>query len=358
MTPASYAPIKLAITLIFLLQPAGGTSASMPAKSQPAKSQPAKSQPAKSQPAAVNPPVVRPQEAKLAPVVALARDPASITHLPESLQRDIESWRGRLQNARCLKVVCDTDERWVNEYDLSPSGAPTLVAQERFCIHSWMTPSSSWVVIFPCKADGPDTSRTLFQQYWNAREGQVWVRAWDESSAGYRVLTYPCDGPAGPESPHFDARGCIYAGVTQSWLAGPADLLQRPITVASVALCRQPNLAIVPPDPSQPGTWLDVFRDTIDRNQEKDPRQLYRRSDFMLLARNDQGLPELREWRTIVTADETDAGRKPQRITGIRRFAYTFFDREPPELKSATDAFLSDFRSAQPAPPTSPDRGR
>lgn len=290
--------------------------------------------------------VVLPLAAPPSAAPASEPDPATLAHLPLAIQHDIQAWRERLQHAACIKVVCNTDESWVNEHDLDESGSPRLVARERFSIHSWMTPDSSWVVIFPYKDDAPDTSRTLFQQYWNARDAKAWERVWDDASGSYTVDQFPSTEPGGPASPHVASRGCIYASAAQSWLAGPFPLSERSITVSSIAFLRHTNLAVVPPDPSLPGVWLDVFRDAIVRNEEKDPKLLYRRNDFMLLARNEQGLPELREWRTIVTSDESSGGLKPQRITGIRRFSYTFYDQPPPELKAATDSFVADINRA------------
>lgn len=281
-----------------------------------------------------------------------ADDQHTLTHLPLVVQQDIDAWRRRLSDARCLKVVCDTEESWTNLHELDAQGSPRLVQRERFQIHSWMTPDDAWVVIFPYEGDRVDTTRTLFQQYWSRQEAKVWDRTWSAEDNAYHATIFPCNEPAGPSSPSFVSNGCIYSTVTTSWLAGPVDLLARDTTVQSIALARHPNIPIVSPDPSQPGLWLDVFRETPVRDEDPDPKSLYRRSDFMLLARDAAGNPELREWRTIVTSDESQGGRTPQVITAKRTFQYAFHDAVPAELKSAIKAFVTSMESPAPKPPS------
>jgi hypothetical protein len=72
----------------------------------------------------------------------------------------------------------------------------------------------------------------------------------------------------------------------------------------------------------------------------------------MLLARNEKGEPEVREWRTLVLSDETDGGKKPTEITGTRRFQFDFYDQATPELEATVRAFVADVEAgvaAQPA---------
>jgi hypothetical protein len=278
-------------------------------------------------------------------------DQSDITHLPAVVQKDIESWRDRLSSASCLKVVCNTEESWNNLHELDANGSPRLVQRERFEIHSWMTPDEAWVVIFPYEGDHVDTTKTLFQQYWSRREAKVWDRTWNAEANVYRATIYPCDEASGPSSPSFVSNGCIYSTVTTSWLAGPADLLARDTTVQSIALARHPNVPIVSPDPSQSGLWLDVFRETPTRDEDPDPQSLYRRADYMLLARDAAGSPELREWRTVVTSDESQGGRTPQVITARRTFQYAFHDAVPAELRDAVKAFVAFVESPATRPP-------
>ncbi len=276
-------------------------------------------------------------------------DPQNVDHLPKIVQQDIATWRNSLASAACLKVVCETEESWVNLHELDAQGAPRLVQRERFQIHSWMTPDDVWVVIFGYQDDQADTSKPVFQQYWSKKEARVWDRTWNEEAGSYFASIYPCDEASGPSSPSFISNGCVYSTVTTSWLAGPRDVLDRDLTVQSVAIARQPNIAIVPPDPSLPGVWLDVFRPALTRDDDADPKSLYRRSDFMLLNRDAQGHPRLREWRTIVTSDETSGGLNPQMITARRRFQYTFFDAAPDELRKAVSSFVDQVQQATPS---------
>lgn len=280
-----------------------------------------------------------------APIIA-TKDATSITHLPDALQRDITTWRDRLTAAKCLKVVSETDETWTNLYDLDAKGVPKVIHHERFVVHSWMTPDSIWTVLFPYDGDHADVSHPVLQLYWNATTKVARERAWSGEKSSYQVRRFENNEPFGPASFDFNSRGCIYASAAQSWLVGPPELSGRTISVQSIALMREPNLAIVPPDATQEGVWLDVFSDTWQRNEETTPNKLYRRHDFMLLARNDVSQPEVREWRTIVLTDSSAGGRRPQQITGVRRFAFTFFDSAPAELKSATESFAADVDRA------------
>jgi hypothetical protein len=276
----------------------------------------------------------------------------SIDHLPEQVQRDILAWRARLQGAKVLKVATETDETWVSVHELGPDGSPMLKVRERFSIHSWMTPDSVWAVIFGYKGDVPDTEKPIFQLYWNGKERRAWERIWVEAVGAYRVRSYDCGDPYGPESPGFQSRGCIFSTTLRSWLAGGDQLADRSVTAQSVALLRHPNLAMVPPNPKEAGIWLDVFWKSVPRDQFPEPERLYRRHDFMLVARNQKGEPEVREWRTLVLTDPKEGGKKPTEITGMERFKYDFFNEAPPELGATVRAFVADVEAgvaAQPA---------
>ncbi len=276
-----------------------------------------------------------------------AANDSTIAHLPDGIQHDILAWRRRLTDAKCLKVVCETEQTWGNMDDLDETGTPRIAFREQYVVHGWMTPDSLWAVIFGRKGGVVDESTPLFQEYWDASTSTAWERVLVPETSLYKVRRYECKDFAGPESPDFSSGGCIFITAMNSWLAGPSDLSQRVITVRSIALLRSPNLAIVPPDLTQPGVWLDVFSDTLVRNEPSNtPGVLYRRHDFMLLARNAASQPEVREWRTIALVDSKTGGKHPQQIVGIGRFEYTFFDSPPPELKAATQNFVREVDRA------------
>jgi hypothetical protein len=273
--------------------------------------------------------------------------PDELAKLPLVVQRDISAWRVRLASAKCLKVVLDTSETWTSLHELGADGSPTLLRSERFCFHSWMTPDSVWVVGFGYQEGKLDTSQPVFQQYWSSGAAKIWERVWSPTAGCYTVRRYDCKDPFGEGSPDFpSAQGCIYSSVTSSWVAGPVDLANRSASVRSVAFLRRPNLAIVPPDCSQTGIWLDVFKEEVQRDEDRAPESLYRRRDLMLLARGRDGAPALREWRTIVTSDPTHSGQMPQQITGIRRFSFDFYEAPPPELAGATHTFVTEVDRA------------
>lgn len=273
-------------------------------------------------------------------------DPASLAHLPASTQQDIEAWRSRLAGAACLRVECETDETWANLHQPGPDGSPRLVAPERLRIVSWMTPDSVWMTVHAVGDAGQVQAHPVLQQYWSQEAGQVWERTREIDAEEAEARRYSCPGPDDVEAGAFGSRGCIYATTTQSWLAGPADLALRTTSVPSMAFFRRTNLAMTPPDPSQPGLWLDVFAESVPRDQDAAPESLYRRQDFMLLARDSAGRPEVREWRTLVLTDETNAGRTPQQITGIRRFRYEFAETIPAGIR-AEEAFVREVDSAR-----------
>lgn len=288
--------------------------------------------------------------------------PDPIDHLPEQVQEGILVWRARLQEAKVLKVTTETDETWARVYELQPDGSPKLTRRERFIFHSWMTPDTVWAVAFGYKGDVPDTDKPIYQMYWSGEEHKVWERTWIERKQAYRARKYSCEDPYGPEEPGFleFTKGCIFVSSIHSALAGGTDLADRSIGTRSMAFYRHPNLAMVPPDPKQAGIWLDVFSESVPRNEIPEPGRLYRRQDFMLLARNQKGEPELREWRTLKLADGKEGGKKPTEVTGTRRFHYDFYEQAPPELEATVRAFVADVDAgvaAQPAEgvPAAPD---
>lgn len=266
--------------------------------------------------------------------------PGDLSHLPEALQRDIEAWRVKLATARCLKVVSRTDETWANVHELDESGSARVVLRERFELHSWMTPSSAWFTAYGYVGDAVDTTRPVCEFFWDAGEKMVWERSWDSANGAYRSRRYMCEDAHGPSAPAMESRGCIYATVIESWLAGSVALEERSTSVLSVALMREPNVAMVPPDPAQAGVWLDVFRQVAARDDDPSEAELYRRQDFMLLDRNTDGEPEVREWRTIVAADERQNGLLTQQITGIRRLTYEFYDSVPTAVAGMAREFV------------------
>jgi hypothetical protein len=283
---------------------------------------------------------------EIEPFPAYTPDEPSIAHLPEVLRQDITAWRNRLQSAKCLKVVIESDEKWVRLDQLDAEGSGKLVQRERFCIHSWMMTDSLWVVVFPFKDGVADMAHPVLQEYWNASERVVWERVWKPSDEAYHVRRYKWNEKSEPPDAHIAAKGCIYASGTESWLMGDADLSKRMLGVASVALFRAPNLSIVPPDDEEPGVWLDIIKDAPERDIEPKPEYLYRRTDCMLLARNAVGEAEVREWRTIVMTDPKAAGQKPQAITAIQRFTYQFCDAPPTELEATIQTFKHDVDQA------------
>lgn len=263
---------------------------------------------------------------------------AEIAHLPQAVQDEIVAWRERLRTAKCLKVVCETEETWRDMYRLDGTGSPIVVVRERYQIHSWMTPDLLWMVIFPYAGETADTSTPHYQLLWRKSAGTVWERVWDPNAQVYRANRYKAPGEFGAENGSLYSRGCIYATVMQSWLSGGVDLADYP-PAREIALFRNPNIAVVPPDPAAPGLWLDVFQGELTRDRESDPAELYRRNDFMLLACDDKEQPELREWRTIALADRQHGGAEAQEITAKRSLSYQFFDRVPETLRLATEAF-------------------
>ncbi|MCE2925185.1 MAG: hypothetical protein LW822_07000 [Phycisphaeraceae bacterium] len=288
--------------------------------------------------------------------------PDPIDHLPEQVQEGILGWRARLQGAKVLKVTTKTDETWARVYELQPDGSPTQTRRERFNFHSWMTPDSVWTVAFGYKGEVPDTEKPIYQMYWSGKDRTVWERMWIEKKQAYRARKYSCEDPYGPEEPGFAefTKGCIFISSLHSALAGGTDLADRSSGVQSIAFYRHPNLAMVPPDPRQAGVWLDVFSESVPRNESTEPGRFYRRQDFMLLARNEKGEPELREWRTLKLADGKEGGRKPTEVTGTRRFQFDFYDQAPPEVGATVRAFVADVEAgvaAQPAEevPTAPE---
>lgn len=268
---------------------------------------------------------------------------SDIAHLPESIQAEIEAWRDQIREAKCLKVVSETEQTWVNLYQLDSDGEPVIVRRERFQVHTWMTSGMVWMVIFAYNGEAVDTDTPYYQMLWRKESAMVWERSWSPNTEKYLVRRYPWKGEFGPDDGNVNSKGCIYATGLHSWLAGGPELEDRTDMIESIAFMRSPYLAIVPPDPSRRGIWFDVFRDSHERDSGVFESGVYRRHDFMLLSRNETGQPQLREWRTIVVTDPEDGGRKPQEITASERFTYNFYDSPPKELLRSTDNFAHDM---------------
>ncbi|MCA9278408.1 MAG: hypothetical protein H6815_07090 [Phycisphaeraceae bacterium] len=264
-------------------------------------------------------------------------DPA-LAHLPEVIQHDIAAWRDRLEHAQCIKVTLELEETWRNLHELDDDGSPRLVRRERFRVESWMTKDVVWMMIYPYEKRmgiervgfGPH-----YEQLWRADTSTVWVRTWNPDTEKYDSARFTTESSVGPDDADFYSHGCIFASGMQSWIAGDGPMVENP----TMTLQRSPNIAIVPPEPYRPGVWLDVIQPEHTRDMYPESSELYRRHDFMLLARNEDHQPEVREWRTIVLTDEHSDGKTPQEITGIRRFEYEFLDRMPGTVLEDASAF-------------------
>lgn len=264
-----------------------------------------------------------------------------IDYLPEVLRDQIEAWRARIESAGCLKVVRDTDQTWVRLYQTDETGEPSLARRERFQSHTWMTPDMVWVTIFAYDGDEVDTSKPYNQTYWDRETRIVRERFLHPENGSFHVRRYVDEAyEFGPSNLTVSAsRGCV-APATSSWLIGGPGFENRCGSVRTVTFERSPNLAVVPYDPAQRGVWFDVIRELPERDRyQNSADRLYRRNDGILLAHNEAGEPEVREWRTVVLTDETDGGNSPTEITGIRRFRYQFFDSPPADLLSSVEAF-------------------
>lgn len=255
------------------------------------------------------------------PAVAVGQH--DLTHLPQPVADEIVAWRNRLATADCLYVALDTDQTWSNLHELDAQGSPTLSFEEHFHTVAWMTPDSLWMAIYP----PADHAHPLDELVW--QNDTVWERWWSPDDNTYHTRRYTAADPNGPTDAAYPTHGCIYASSLSSWLVGPQDLSERDTTVRTIALMRGVDLAIVPPDPDAPGVWLDVIDTNLERDSHPEPDSLYRRNDFMRLARNDAGEPELREWRTIVMTDSDSAAQTMSQIVGISRFHYDFRDTLP-----------------------------
>lgn len=264
-----------------------------------------------------------------------------IDHLPVALREQVKDWRARIESAGCLNVVRDTDQTWVRLYQTDENGEPHLARRERFQSHTWMTPDMVWVTIFAYDGDEVDTSKPYNQTYWDRETKIVRERYLQQENGIYRVRRYVDEAyEFGPSNVTLSAtRGCV-APATSSWLIGGPGFEARCGSVRTLAFERSPNLAVVPYDPAQRGVWFDVIRELPERDRyQNSADRLYRRNDGILLAHNEAGEPEVREWRTVVMTDQNDGGRSSTEITGIRRFRYQFFDSPPTELLSSVEAF-------------------
>jgi hypothetical protein len=271
-----------------------------------------------------------------------AQIPEDLAHLPAPVAADITAWRHRLQTARCLYVDLDTDQTWARMHELDARGNPVVYETEHLRTVTWMTSSTFWTVV----TDHKDDDRPVNEIAWD--NGAVWERWWSPEDDAYKTRRYECEDDTGPGDSAYPAKGCIFASGLNSWLAGAKDLDSRGGTVRSLAFMRSPNLAIVPPDPAQAGVWLDVFDDELVRNRQPGTDSLYRRNDFMLLARNDEGEPEMREWRTIVMTDSDSAGAEMYQIVGVRRMKYEAHETIPRDVRAEISAFKREVDAATP----------
>jgi hypothetical protein len=269
-----------------------------------------------------------------------AQIPEDLAHLPAPVAADIAAWRHRLQTTRCLYVDLDTDQTWARMHELDANGNSVVYETEHLRTVTWMTPSTFWTVVYD-----PD-ERPVNEIVWD--QGVVWERWWSPEDETYKTRRYECEDDNGPGDSAYPSQGCIYASGLSSWLAGAKDLASRGSTVRSLAFMRSPNLAIVPPDPAQAGVWLDVFDDTLTRDDDPSPDSLYGRNDFMLLARNDEGEPEMREWRTIVMTDSESAGAEMYQIVGVRRFKYEAHETIPRDVRAEIGEFKREVDAATP----------
>ncbi|MEZ6244033.1 MAG: hypothetical protein R3B57_13435 [Phycisphaerales bacterium] len=271
-----------------------------------------------------------------------ARTP-EISHLPVAVQDEILEWRSRLESAACLKVVADLDETWERMDQLDERGDPVVVRRERFQCHAWMTPDMLWLVIFAYDGEHVDTATPRTQILWERESRLVRERYWDEQENVYRMVRYMEERPWGPENAHLVTKGCNYGSLMESWLVGGPGLEDRCLSFQSYALMRTPNLAIVPPDHTESGVWLDVFRVGYERDTQVEGDKLYRRQDFALLSRDENGEPVVSERRTIVMTDQKDGGARPTQIYGTKHLAYEFYQEAPEQLTTSVSAFARDI---------------
>lgn len=274
-------------------------------------------------------------------LIAMGQDNPSVAHLPAPIQKDILDWRARVEAAKCLKVVFRSDQTWARMFELDEQRNPTVYDREELEAHSWMTPDLMWMVVYPVEDGVADLASPVEQIYWDREKATVWERTWLEDVDSYRVRQYTTDVEYGPVESAFPSKGCIYATVMESWLTGGPLMTDRCTTAQSITLHRNPNLAIVPPDPTKNGVWLDVFQKDHERDQRPEPEVFYRRHDFMLLSSDTSGQPVVSQWRTIVHGDMKNGGPDTVEITAIRDLEYRFFDTVPAELLEATQEFAT-----------------
>lgn len=254
----------------------------------------------------------------------LASAPA-LAALPRVDRTDIARWQHRILTSKTLKVTCDIDDTWQNLSARSTTrDGPQEIHRERFHIISYMSKDDLCVLIWSHNRLGQYAGRPPeFELYWSAAENRVWTVAQNaQSPADSRAAITECFEPYGPSNPGFEGtRGCTYAAVTQSWLAGGDAWEQRVVTTRSICLMRGVELAILPPD-REPGAWYDVFTPHVTRN-ERTEGKLYRRHDLMRLSTvNDQ--PQLSQWRTIIASGTTGPEASIMQVLSDCTFAYDF----------------------------------
>lgn len=273
-----------------------------------------------------------------------AQGQTNVDHLPEAIRGEVIAWRERLDSARALKVVCDTDQTWQWFYQLESCGRPHLRRREQFQAHSWMTADGLWFTVFGVVDGKADLDLPLTQLYWDLETRTVRERYWDEETGKFHARRYiETQYGFGPGDARVaGCKGCIYATIMNSWLVIDPSTGQGSGSREAVALNRTADLAVIPPESGEPGIWFDVFKELPERDREPSESELYRRNDLILLGRNGAGEPEVREWRTIVMTDPERGGQEPAQIIGSRRFRYEFHDALPEPIALGIKAFIQD----------------
>jgi hypothetical protein len=274
-----------------------------------------------------------------------ARAQTNVDHLPEAIRGEVLAWRARLDSARALKVVSDTDQTWQRFYQLEADGRPHLGRREQFQAHSWMTAEGLWFTVFPVVDGKVNLELPRSQIYWDLETRIVRERYWDEQAEVFRAHRYvETDYEFGPGDARVaGCKGCIDATILNSWLVIDPAAGKGSGSREAVALNRTPDLAVIPPESGEPGIWFDVFKELPERDREPSESDLYRRNDLVLLSRNAAEEPEVREWGTIVMTDPERGGQEPAQIIGSRRFRYEFHEDLPEAIGLGIRAFIHEI---------------
>jgi len=266
--------------------------------------------------------------------------------LPTEVEKRISDWQDRLDSAACLHVVATLRQSWRRLDSLDERGAPKLTRLEEFQLHSWMTPDTTFMTIYPAHASGQSPDQPIAQMYWNRGEDIARVRSWISNEGGFKLSRVAEGGPSGPNNIFVeDCRSCVYAVGMYTWLDSSRPLRDRTIA-KSIALTRPMSLSVLPHDDASEGIWLDVFRDRVVYDTREEPDRIYRRNDTMLLAQGDEDQAEVSEWRTHVMTGSEDGSGSLTRITAVRKFEYQFFDKTPQHLLDSIDDFVQYFDEA------------